>query len=118
MKSRIYYILIVIFLSVAALNLTLNNNSINSSLHLSKVKLNNNNVLYIKINVISFYYIDSVTVQQIGENNETTFKITSKTKKASLDYFIKKDEIVGDKFVVKIFSNGKFEKYIQKVVMN
>lgn len=116
MKSHIYYILVVLLLSVTALNLTLKK-STNSSIHLTEVKLKNNSVLYIKINVVSFNYIDSLSVQQTDDDEETIFKFNRKTKKASLDYFIKKDNILSDEIIVKIFYEGKFEEFVQKVIL-
>ncbi|MBN2662733.1 MAG: hypothetical protein JXR68_03710 [Bacteroidales bacterium] len=117
MKSHVYYILVVLLLSVTALNLTLKK-ATNSSIHLTEVKLKNNSVLYIKIKVISFNYIDSLSVKQVADEDETIFKFSRKTKKASLDYFINKENIISDKLIVKIFYDGKSEEFVQEVVMN
>lgn len=113
MKNGIYYILIILFISVTALNFTLKNNLANTSINLNKVELRNDNVLYIKVEVVSFSNIDSLTIKPIGNSTETLFKFVNKTKKVSLDYFIEKEDVFSNEFVVRVYNNDKFVEFQQ-----
>ncbi len=118
MNRKFYYILVAILATATVYKFTMNYYSSKSALHLSKIELKNNSVLYIKIDVVSFYYIDSLSIKQVDNDAVTVFNFNSKTKKASLDYFIEKDNLKDNNFVVRIYNGDNFEEYAQALSVN
>ncbi len=109
----------ILLFTVTAFNYSINYKINDPSIKISELSLkNNNSVLYIQIRVASLNYMDSIHIKTIGGSKENTFRFNKKTKKATLEYFISKNNLQEKKLSIKIFNNGISKKYIQKIKYN
>jgi hypothetical protein len=88
--------------------------SINSStIKISTLK-NDEKYIYLKINLNSLAYIDSIGIKT-NNINENIIVFENKTKKVTLDYYIDKNNILDNIISFRIYNNGGYKEYIKKL---
>jgi hypothetical protein len=114
MKSK-WYIFVLAMLVITAFNYNETNSFSEPSIKVSKVKLENDNVLCLQISIASNDYIDSLIVglENFTDNSNTRiFVFNPNTKRASVNYYFYGDNFEKDFDISLKFksSNNEFER--------
>lgn len=110
--------MIFVLLTVTAVSYTTNCYKNNPSIYVTEVSDKNKDVLCIQINLSTLGYVDSLEVLPIGESENNIFIFNKKTRKATVDYYVSKEKIKEGNIFLKVYNNGEYDEYIQKINLN
>lgn len=114
MKIRVYCIFVFALLSITIFGYTQNTEDDGVIIEVSRMK-NDDNIFCLQITLNSINYIDSLGIQMNTENPEKIVKFDKQTRKATIEYYILKQDILKKNVLLKIYADGNYKKFLQKI---
>jgi hypothetical protein len=119
LKFNIFFLIII---SIIAFSFKNDISFSNTSIRISEIVLDKNNVLCLRINIVSVDYIDTLYIKNstnLDKDSEAYFIFSPGTKKATVEYFCRNiDEIKNDVFFVTLVNENNIKKDFQLKLYN
>jgi len=111
-----FNILFLLIISIIAFSFKNDISFSNTSVKISEIVLDKNDVLCLRINIVSVDYIDTLFIKKSSDSNNDSkayFTFSPGTKKATVEYFYSNSDIKEDAFFVTLVNQNNIKKDFQ-----